>query len=98
MIPSMVSPVKQKVPVMCRPLRPTAEANDAWTRARLWPCDSGKLGGNGAARINRSNESMLGRWGILNSMRLLGLLMQIRAAEWGIHQVADVVLIDYDCE
>lgn len=96
MIPSMVSPVKQKVPVMCRPLRPTAEANDACTRARLWPCDSGKLGGNGAARINRSSESMLGRLDISNSMRLQELLMQIKTAEWEIHEFAGDVLIDYD--
>lgn len=98
MIPSMVSPVKQKVPVMCRPLRPTAEASDAWTRARRWPCDSGKLGGNGAARINRSSESMLKRWGVSISRRLLVLLLQIRTAEWWIHHVADDVWIDNDFE
>lgn len=93
-IPSIVSPVKQNVPVRWRPFRPTADANEAWTRA-LRPAavaattappfgapededDSDEesheedaaaattalparttLLGNGAARINRSNESIL---------------------------------------
>lgn len=32
-IPSIVSPVKQNVPVRWRPFRPTADANEACTRA-----------------------------------------------------------------
>lgn len=38
MMPSMVSPVRQKVPVRWRPLRPTvAAASEAWTSALCWP-------------------------------------------------------------
>ncbi len=59
MMPSIVSPVKQNVPVKCLPLRPTADANDAWTKARRWPWVMGRPGGNGAARIKRSNESIV---------------------------------------
>lgn len=61
-MPSIVSPVKQNVPVRWRPFRPTADANDAWTRARRLPCDNGKLGGSGAVRMNRSSESIVMWW------------------------------------
>lgn len=58
-IPSIVSPVRQNVPVRWRPLRPTAVASEACTRARR-PCPLfDRLGGNGAARINRSIESII---------------------------------------
>lgn len=57
-IPSIVSPVRQNVPVRWRPLRPTAVANDACTNARRWPWPLVRLGGSGAARIILSNESI----------------------------------------
>lgn len=58
-IPSIVSPVRQNVPVKWRPFLPTADASEAWTRARRDPWEPGKLGGSGAARIRRSSESIL---------------------------------------
>lgn len=70
-MPSIVSPVKQNVPVRWRPLRPMAVANDACTRARRWACPLplGKLVGNGVARIIRSIESIL--FGYIGYLRRL---------------------------
>lgn len=67
-IPSIVSPVRQNVPVRWRPLRPTAVANDACTSARRWPWPLVRLGGSGAARIILSNES------ITSSIRFISVL------------------------
>lgn len=60
-MPSIVSPVKQNVPVRWRPFRPTAVANDACTSARreFSPLPFGKFAGNGFARIIRSIESIV---------------------------------------
>lgn len=61
MIPSIVSPVKQKVPVRCLPLRPTVAvvAKLAWTNALLGREDvlAGVATGF-AVLIRRSNESI----------------------------------------
>lgn len=59
MMPSIVSPVSENVPVRWRPLRPTAEASEACTSALRLPCESGRLGGSGAVRMNRSSESIV---------------------------------------
>lgn len=60
-MPSIVSPVKQNVPVKWRPFLLTAVANDACTSARRWfcPLPLGKFVGNGVARIIRSIESIV---------------------------------------
>lgn len=62
-IPSIVSPVRQNVPVRCRPLRPTAAevARLAWTSARLGRLlPPARTGGRGlAALIKRSRESII---------------------------------------
>lgn len=63
-MPSIVSPVRQNVPVKCLPLRPTvAAAKEACTRARCWPFVVAVLTlrarGSGAARIIRSKESII---------------------------------------
>lgn len=60
-MPSIVSPVKQNVPVRWRPFRPTAVANDACTSARreFSPLPFGKFAGIGFARIIRSIESIV---------------------------------------
>lgn len=60
-MPSIVSPVKQNVPVRWRPFRPTAVVNDACTSARggFCPLPFGKFAGNGFARNIRSIESIV---------------------------------------
>lgn len=58
MMPSIVSPVKQKVPVRCRPLRPITEQRLACTKAFCDRVAAARVGWREPALIRRSSESM----------------------------------------
>lgn len=58
MMPSIVSPVKQNVPVRWRPLRPITEQRLAWTKAFCDRVAAVKAGWCDPELINRSSESI----------------------------------------